>query len=65
VLIKLPTKYNNATEEDMKKAIRVAEYIYGWKNTHKLILKPKNMNLVSAADVSYAEHPYGKAIVEE
>jgi hypothetical protein len=28
-LIKLPTKYNNATEEDMKKAIRVAEYIYG------------------------------------
>jgi len=53
-VIKLSTKYNKATMEDMKKAIRVAEYIYGCNDTHKLILKPKSLNLVSAADASYA-----------
>jgi hypothetical protein len=47
--------------EDMKKAIRVAEYIYGCKDTHKLLLKPKSLTLVSAADASYAEHPDGKS----
>jgi len=60
-VIKLSTKYNKATMEDMKKAIQVAEYIYGCKDTHKLILKPKSLNLVSAADASYAEHPDGKS----
>jgi hypothetical protein len=33
-LIKLSTKYNKVTKEDIKKAIRVAEYIYGCKDTH-------------------------------
>ena len=60
-VIKLSTKYNKATMEDMKKAIRVAEYIDGCKDTHKLILEPKSLNLVSAADASYAEHPDGKS----
>ena len=60
-VIKLSTKYNKATEEDMKKAIRVAEYIYGCKNIHRLVLKPKSMKMVSAADASYAEHPDGKS----
>jgi hypothetical protein len=60
-VIKLSTKYNKATMEDMKKAIRVAEHIYGCKDTHKVILKPKSLNLVSAADASYAEHPDGKS----
>jgi hypothetical protein len=60
-VIKLSTKYNKATKEEVKKAIRVAEYIYGCKNTHQLVLKPKSMKMVSAADASYAEHPDGKS----
>jgi hypothetical protein len=59
--IKLSTKYNKATAADMEKAVRVAEYIYGCKDTHKMILAPKNLTLVSAADASYAEHPDGKS----
>ena len=49
-VIKLSTKYNKVTEDDMRKAVRVAEYIYGCKNTHKLVLNPRSMRLVSAAD---------------
>jgi hypothetical protein len=60
-VIKLPTKYNKAIEDDMKKAMRVAEYIYGTKYTHKMVLKPTSMKLTSAADASYAEHPDGKS----
>jgi hypothetical protein len=59
--IKLSTKYNKATELDMTKARRVAEYIYGCRDTHKMVLCPKNLKLVSAADASYAEHPDGKS----
>jgi len=39
MVIKLSTQYNKATKEDMKKAVKVAEYIYGCKDTHKLVLK--------------------------
>jgi hypothetical protein len=53
-VINLSTKYNKATEEDMKKAVRIAEYIYGCKDTHKLVLKPKSMKMTSAADASYS-----------
>jgi hypothetical protein len=60
-VIKLSTKYYKATKDDMRKAVRVAEYIYGCKNTHKVVLNPKSMRLVSAADASYAEHPDGKS----
>jgi hypothetical protein len=60
-VIKLSTKYNKAMEADMNKAIRVAEYIYGCKDAHRMILSPKNLSLVSAADASYAEHPDGKS----
>jgi hypothetical protein len=28
--------------------------------THKLVLKPKSMYLISAADASYVEHPNEK-----
>jgi hypothetical protein len=31
------------------------------KDTHKMMLAPKNLTLVSAADASYAEHPDGKS----
>jgi hypothetical protein len=59
--VKLSTKYNQATELDMIKARRVAEYIYGSKNSHCLVLAPKLLNLVSTADASYAEHVDGKS----
>jgi hypothetical protein len=59
--VKLSTKYNKATELDMLKAKRVAEYIYGSKDSHCLVLAPKSLNLVSAADASYAEHVDGKS----
>jgi hypothetical protein len=35
----------------MEKAKKVAEYVYGSKDTHKMVLSPKNLNLVSAAAV--------------
>jgi hypothetical protein len=59
--IKLSTKCNKATKLDMEKAKRVAEYVYGCKDIHKMVLSPKNSNLVSAADASYAEHPVKKS----
>jgi hypothetical protein len=31
------------TEEGMKMAVRVAEYVYGYWENHKLVLKPKSM----------------------
>ncbi len=45
----------------MGKAIRVAEYIYGCKDVHKMVLAPRTLKLVSTADASYAEHPDGKS----
>jgi hypothetical protein len=59
--IKNSTKYNKATEDDLKKVIRVAQYVYGCKDTHKLILAPKSMKLIGAADASYGEHADGKS----
>jgi hypothetical protein len=60
-VIKNSTKYNEATQDDLKKAIRVAQYVYGCKDTHKLILAPKSMKLIGAADASYGEHVDGKS----
>ena len=59
--VKLSTKYNKATELDMQKAHRVAEYIYGSKDVHCLILAPKSMKLVASADAAYAEHTDAKS----
>jgi hypothetical protein len=59
--IKLSTKYNKATEMDMQKAHRVADYIYGSKDYHCLILAPKSMKMVASADAAYAEHADGKS----
>jgi hypothetical protein len=59
--IKLSTKYNKAAELDFENARRVAEYIYGCKDTHCLVLAPKTLGLVSAANASYAEHSDGKS----
>jgi hypothetical protein len=59
--IKLSTKYNKATELDMEKAKMVVEYVYGCRNTHKMVLSPKSLIQVSATEASYAEHPDGKS----
>jgi hypothetical protein len=40
----------------MEKVKRVAEYIHGCKDTHKMVLHPKNLEVISAADALYAEH---------
>jgi hypothetical protein len=54
--VKLSTKYNKATEMDMQKAHCVAEYIYGSKDTHCLILAQKSTKMVATADTAYGEH---------
>ena len=59
--VKLSTKYNKATESDLQKAHRVADYIYGSKDTHCLLLAPKELKLIATADASYAEHVDGKS----
>jgi len=51
-VIKLSTKYNKATELDLCKATRVAQYVYGCKETHQLILAPKSLKMVCSADAS-------------
>jgi hypothetical protein len=45
----------------MEKAIQVAEYIHGTKDTQKMVLSPDNLHLISVADALYAEHPDGKS----
>jgi hypothetical protein len=40
----------------MMKAMRVAEYIYGTREEHCLVLSPKSLQIVAASDASYAEH---------
>jgi hypothetical protein len=60
-VIHLSTKYNRANELDLNKAIRVAEYIYGCKDEHKMILAPKSLKMMSASDASYGEHADGKS----
>jgi hypothetical protein len=60
-VIKLSTKYNKATELDLCKATRVAQYVYGCKDTHQLILAPKSLKMICSADASYAEHADGKS----
>jgi hypothetical protein len=45
----------------MEKAVCVAEYVYGYRDTHKMVLSPKALTLVSTADASYAKHPDGKS----
>lgn len=45
----------------MQKAHCVADYIYGSKERHCLILAPKSKKMVASADAAYAEHANGKS----
>lgn len=58
-VVRLSRKYGKATEADMQKARRVAEYIYGCIDDHVLILSPKSLQLIASSDASYAENPDG------
>jgi hypothetical protein len=60
-VVKLSTKYNKAIELDFEKARRVTEYFYRSKDTHRMVFAPKTLEVVSAADTSYAEHCDGKS----
>jgi hypothetical protein len=53
---KLASKYNKATEMDMNKLNRVADYIYGCAGRHEYVLAPKSLQVVSCADAAYASH---------
>ena len=52
----LSSRYNNATEDDCAKAMRMAEYIVGCDDKHHLVLFPKSLQIVARLDASYAEH---------
>jgi hypothetical protein len=58
---KLASKYNKATEADMKKLQRLAEYVYGCAGYHEYVLAPKSMQMISCADASYAMHADAKS----
>jgi len=53
---KLSTKYNKATKEDLKKAMRIVEYMFDCKEAHKLVIK-----MIIAADATSAKRPDGKS----
>jgi len=58
-VVRLSTKYNKASELDMKKAMRVAEYICGCRDEYEMVLAPKSLQLIAASDASYAENVDG------
>ena len=63
--IKLSTKYNKATELDLEKAQRVAEYNYGCKDTHKLVLPPKELTKLIAQNKVGDLVEWEKQLLEE
>ena len=60
-VVYLSSRYNKATEDDYAKAMRVAEYIVGCGDNHRLVLCPKSLQVVARSDASYAEHADGKS----
>ena len=58
-VVRLSAKYNKASELDLAKARRVAEYIYGCRDDRVMILDPKSLQLVATSDASYAENVDG------
>jgi hypothetical protein len=58
---KLASKYNKATEADMKKLNRVADYVNGCAGRHEYVLAPKSLQVISCADAAYATHADAKS----
>ena len=51
-VVTLSKKYNKATERDMGKAIRVAQYVYGTRYTHFLRLQPSSFQVIAMSDAA-------------
>jgi hypothetical protein len=60
-VVYLASRYNKATEGDLKKAMRVAEYIVTCGESHCLRLAPKSLQIIARSDASYAEHVDGRS----
>jgi hypothetical protein len=60
-VVYLSSRYNKATEGDLKKAMRVAEYIVTCGESHCLKLAPKSLQIIARSDASYAEHADGRS----
>jgi hypothetical protein len=56
----LATHQGKATEQDLKKLKRIMGYVKAFPD-HCLILKPKSLKIVCAADASYGDHQDGKS----
>ena len=56
----LASKYGKATELDQCKAMRMLEYL-NYHEDHCLFLRPASLDIVAAADASYAEHEDAKS----
>jgi hypothetical protein len=60
-MAKLASKYNKATEMDINKLNRVADYIYGCAGRHEYVLALKSLQLISCADAAYVSHADAKS----
>jgi hypothetical protein len=58
-VIKLSTRYGKATKQDMERLRRVAAYIVGLRDSHRMVLTPRSLQLIASADGSYGENPDG------
>ena len=62
--MKLASKYNKATEADMKKLTKVAEYVHGCEGRHEYVRAPKSLKIIVCADAVYASHADTKCHTE-
>ena len=56
----LSTKYNRATTGDYAKAVRVAQYVFGTKDEHCLVLRPESLQIVATSDAADGIHSNGR-----
>jgi hypothetical protein len=59
--VMLSTKYMKASEGDYLRAMKVAQYVVGCGEEHRLVLAPNSLQLIASADASYGEHTDGKS----
>ena len=59
-VVTLSTKYNRATTGDYAKAVRVAQYVFGTKDEHCLVLRPESLQIVATSDAADGVHSNGR-----
>jgi hypothetical protein len=59
-VVTLSTKYNKATVSDYAKAVRVAQYVYGTREEHSLVLSPVSLQIVATSDAADGIHSNGR-----